>query len=89
MPRRVPELHYDQDIAVRRISQHGSLKFNGVRTFVSEIFAYEWLGLSALDERTFEVLYGPITVGFLDTYRHQFHRTLSAARRPKLGLPQA
>jgi len=89
MPRRVPELHYDEDIAVRRISQHGSLKFNGVRTFVSEIFAYEWLGLSALDERTFEVLYGPTTVGFLDTYRHQFHRTLSAALRRKLGLPEA
>lgn len=89
MPRRVPELHYDEAIAVRRISQHGSLKFNGVRTFVSEIFAYEWLGLSALDERTFEVRYGPITVGFLDTCRHQFHRALSGALRRKLGLPEA
>jgi putative transposase len=89
MPRRVPELHYDQDTAVRRISQQGSLKWNGVRTFVSEIFAYEWLGLRALDERTFAVLYGPLTVGFLDTYRHRFHRALSAALRRKLGLPEA
>lgn len=89
MPRRVPELNYDEDIAVRRISQQGSLKWHGVRTFVSEIFAYEWLGLRALDERTCEVLYGPHTVGFLDTYRHQFHRTLSAALRRKLGLPEA
>ena len=89
MPRRVPELNYDEDLAVRRISQQGSLKWNGVRTFVSEIFAYEWLGLRGLDERTFEVLYGPLTVGFLDTYRHRFHRTLSAALRRKLGLPDA
>ncbi len=89
MPRRVPELHYDEETAVRRISQQGSLRFHGVRTFVSEIFASEWLGLSALDERTWEVKYGPITVGFLDTYRHQFHRALSPALRRKLGLPEA
>jgi transposase InsO family protein len=89
MPRRVPDLHYDEDIVVRRISQQGSLKWHCVRTFVSQIFAYEWLGLRALDERTREVLYGPLTVGFLDTYRHQFHRTLSASLRRKLGLPEA
>lgn len=89
MPRRVPELHYDEETAVRRISQQGSLRFNGVRTFVSEMFAYEWLGLRAIDERTWEVLYGPLTEGFLDTYRHRFHRALSAALRRKLGLPKA
>jgi putative transposase len=47
MPRRVPELDYGDDIEVRRISQQGSLKWRGERIFVSEIFAYEWLGLRA------------------------------------------
>ena len=51
MPRRVPELEYGDDIEVRRVSQQGSVKMRGVRTFISEIFAYEWLGLRALDER--------------------------------------
>jgi transposase InsO family protein len=86
MPRRVPELEYGDDVQLRRISQQGSLKWNGQRTFVSEIFAYEWIGLRALDERYFEVLYGPVTVGFLDTFRHLFHRALRVALRRRLGL---
>ena len=86
MPRRVPEPHYGDDVVVRRISQQGSLKWNGERTFVSEIFAYEWLGLQALDERYYEVLYGPVGVGFFDTYRHRFHRALSVGLRRRLGL---
>ena len=86
MPPRVPELEYGDDIVVRRISQQGSLRMRGQRTFVSEIFAHEWLGLRALDERYFEVLYGPVTVGFLDTFQHTFHRALGVAIRRRLGL---
>jgi putative transposase len=86
MPRRVPELEYGDDVVVRRISQQGSLKMHGERTFVSEIFAHEWMGLRALDERHSEVLYGPVTIGYLDLFRHVFHRTLSLALRRRLGL---
>ncbi len=86
MPLRVPELDYGDDITVRRISQQGSLKMKGVRTFISEIFAYEWLGLRAFDERCFEVLYGPVRVGYLDVHRHRFHRKLSVALRRRLGI---
>jgi transposase InsO family protein len=86
MPRRIPELSYDEDLVVRRVSQQGSLKMNGERTFVSEIFAYEWLGLRALDERYFEVGYGPVRLGFLDTFRHTFHRVLTLAMGRRLGI---
>jgi putative transposase len=86
MPRRVPELAYAEDVMVRRISQQGSLKLKGERTFLSEIFAHEWMGLRALDERCFEVLYGPVRIGFLDGYRHTFHRALSVRLRQRLGL---
>jgi hypothetical protein len=57
---------------------------------VSGVFAYEWLGLHALDERCSEVLFGPMTIGFLDTFRHVFHRRLSAAlqRRRGWGKPR-
>jgi putative transposase len=89
MPRRVPELDYGDNVEVRRVSQQGSLKVHGERTFVSEIFAYEWLGLRALDERYFEVLYGPVTLGFLDTFRHVFHRALSLALKRRLGTQWA
>jgi len=86
MPPRVPELEYQDDFEVRRISQQGSLKWGGERTFISEIFAYEWLGLRALDERYREVLYGPVRLGFLDTHLHLFHRALSVSLQRKLGL---
>lgn len=86
MPRRVPELNYGDDVMVRRISHQGSLKVKGERTFVSEIFAHEWMGLRALDERYSEVLYGPVTLGFLDTFRHVFHRALSVRLRRQLGM---
>lgn len=86
MPRRIPEVEYGDDTIVRRISQQGSLKMSGERTFISEIFAYQWLGLRPLDERYFEVLYGPVQLGFLDTHQHVFHRALSLVLRRKLGL---
>jgi putative transposase len=86
MPRRVPELAYADDVLVRRISQQGSLRMRGERTFISEIFAYERLGLRALDERYFEILYGPLTIGYLDAYRHEFHRALHVTVRRRLGL---
>lgn len=86
MPRRVPELEYGEDVVVRRISQQGSLKWNGERTFVSEIFAHEWMGLRALDERYLEVFYGPVAVGFLDAFEHVFHRALSLRLRRRLGI---
>ena len=86
MPPRVPELEYGDDVAVRRISQQGSLKWNGERTFISEIFAYEWVALRAIDERYYEVLYGPVAIGFFDAYRHRFHRALGVALRRRLGI---
>lgn len=86
MPRRLPDLVYDVDVQVRRISQQGSLKWKCERTFLSEIFAYEWIGLRSLDERYFEVLYGPVRLGFLDSHRHTFHRKLGAAVERRLGL---
>jgi putative transposase len=73
-PRRVPELEYGDIMETRRISQQGSLKWNGVRTFISEVFAHETLGLQPIDGRWLEVHYGPILLGWLDGYRHRFSR---------------
>lgn len=86
MPRRVPELVYDDNVEVRRIYDGGQLQRKGVRTFISEIFAGELLGLSACDERYFEVFFGPVLLGYLDTYTHQFHRHLTATIARHLGL---
>ena len=73
-PRRVPELQYADAFEVRRVSQQGSVKWRGKRTFVSEVFRYEPLGLKPINERWLEVYYGPIPLGWLDGYRHRFSR---------------
>jgi putative transposase len=73
-PRRLPELEYADDIQVRRVSQQGSIRWRGERTFISEVFRYEPLGLKPHDERWLEVCYGPISIGWLDGFRHRFSR---------------
>lgn len=50
-PRRLPELEYADDIQVRRVSQQGSIRWKGERTFISEVFRYEPLGLRPHNER--------------------------------------
>jgi transposase InsO family protein len=77
-PRRVPELEYGDDMETRVISQQGSLKWKGERTFISEVFAYETIGIKPLDERWMEFYFGPIRLGWFDSYRHIFSR-----RKPK------
>lgn len=73
-PRRVPQLEYGDDMETRIISQQGSLKWNGERTFISEIFAHETLGVKAIDERWMELYFGPVRLGWFDSYRHAFSR---------------
>jgi putative transposase len=77
-PRRVPQLEYGDDMETRVISQQGSLKWKGERTFVSAVFAYETIGIRAIDERWMEFFFGPIRLGWFDSYRHVFSR-----RKPK------
>jgi hypothetical protein len=72
----VPEVEYDAEVHVRRISEKGDLKWKGERAFVSETFAREQLGLRASDDRYYEVLYGPLVIGWLDTFEPRFHRRL-------------
>jgi hypothetical protein len=77
-PRRVPELSYGDELEVRRVSQQGSVKWHGERTYISEVFGYEELGLKVVNERWLEVYYGPILLGWMDGDKQRFSR-----RQPK------
>jgi transposase InsO family protein len=81
-PRRVPEVDYDTGILVRRIPHTGHLTYKGHGIFISEIFAHQALGLRLSHERYYEVLYGPVVIGWLDIVRHRFHRTLPHPLQP-------
>ena len=77
-PRRIAELDYGDEMEVRRVSQQGSVKWEGERAYISEVFGYEPLGLKKAAERWLEVYYGPVLLGWLDGKGHRFSR-----RKPK------
>ena len=82
-PRRTPQLQYGDQMEVRFTSQQGSVKWKGERTYISELFAYQPLGLQHVDDRWLQVYYGPILLGWLDGHRHRFSR-----RKPKSLTPE-
>jgi transposase InsO family protein len=86
MPRRVPELEYEAGMEHRRVNYRGDFIWKGQRVFLSEIFGHETVGLRSFHERYYQVLFGPVLLGWLDTYRVGFHRTLSRHRRREIGL---
>ncbi len=65
-PSRLKDLAYPQGAHLRRISQQGSLKWKGQRTFVSEVLAREVVGLVEIDDGCFEVYYGLVLLGIFD-----------------------
>jgi putative transposase len=74
MPRRVPELTYNDDIRIRRVSTSGELNWKGTPVFVSEVFRGENLGLHPIDDRYLQVWFGPIALGWIDQRRQRFQR---------------
>ena len=77
-PRRVPEVEYDAGVHVRRVTGKGDLHWKNERYFISEIFGGQALGLRPSHDRYYEVLYGPLCIGWFDIFGLQFHR-----REPK------
>ncbi|MGD1096802.1 MAG: hypothetical protein ABSB35_33015 [Bryobacteraceae bacterium] len=74
MPRRVPELEYGNDVVLGRVSHSGEVKWKNQDIFISKIVAHEVLGLRLFNERYLQLCFGPVVVGWVDGYRHQFHR---------------
>jgi transposase InsO family protein len=83
-PRRLPELQYADNFHIRHVSQQGSIRWKGERTFISEVFRYEPLGLKPFDERWLEVYFGPVPLGWLDGCRHRFSRLRPRELKPKV-----
>jgi putative transposase len=75
-PRRIPELEYTDEFEVRRVSQQGSIRWKGERTFISEIFQHEPLGLKYINDRWLQLFYGSVALGWFDSHRHRFSRSL-------------
>lgn len=83
-PSRLPEIEYGDDMQIRRVSQQGSVKWKGARTFISEVVSRDWVGLREADKGV-EVWYGPLLLGWLDPHKQKFHQV--KPDRPKRREP--
>ena len=84
-PARLPELVFPDGAQLRRISQQGSLKWKGERTFLSEVLAREWVGLLEVEEGWLEIYYGSLRLGWLDAVHQRFKPEPPLRRRKARG----
>jgi putative transposase len=84
-PSRLPDLEYPPGAHLRWVSQQGSVKWRGQRTFLSEVLAREAVGLVEVDEDFFEVYYGLLLLGWLDGHEGVFVAERTPTKRRKVG----
>jgi transposase InsO family protein len=89
-PAKLPELEYPAGCHLRRVSQQGSLKWNGQRTFLSEVLGRETVGLLESEDDFYQVYYGGLLLGQFDAVQHRFEEKRAPRRIPakKISLRQ-
>jgi len=65
-PAKLPEIEYESGVSVRQVRHNGEIKWRGKFIYVSEVLAKEPLGLTALDEDTWQLRYSFHVLGILD-----------------------
>ena len=80
-PARLSELVYPNGAQLRRISQQGSVRWDGERTFISEVLAREYVGLLDVGQQWLEVYYGPLRLGWLHGAKQRFKPEPPVGRR--------
>jgi transposase InsO family protein len=63
---RLPELHYPDSFAVRKVRVEGHMKWHGQEVFVSKTLANEYVGLNPLEQDRWEVYFASLCLGILD-----------------------
>jgi len=82
-PERLADLEYGSDYQVRKVDAAGYIRWKVAKVFVSNTLYGQELGLRQVQERYYQVKFGPIELGLLDEARG---RMLSASQRRRLGL---
>ena len=64
-PRRKRTIEYELSLELRRVSEQGSIKWEGIPIFISHALAGEWIALKPLDYDTHEVYFARFMIGRL------------------------
>lgn len=77
-PRRLPELEYSIAHQLRRVSDAGVISWDGRRLFLSTVLSGEVVGLKQRSEAAWELYFGPVFLGVVDSSRSEL-RLIDAA----------
>ena len=66
-PSKIPELTYSSQFDVRRVRNVGHIKLQGGYVFISEMLRHELIGLLQIEENRYEVYFGSLLLGEVDT----------------------
>jgi hypothetical protein len=66
-PSTIPEPTYDSHFDVRRVRNVGHIKLQGGYVFISEMLCHELVGLLQVEENRYEVYFGNLLLGEIDT----------------------
>lgn len=82
-PERLAELEYPREFALRKVAERGQFRWKRWKVMLGKTLEGEVIGLRALDERLWQVWFGPVQLGVFDE-REQ--RMLRDAERRRRGL---
>jgi putative transposase len=71
-PNRLPELEYPAAYDLRHVRPNGEIKLAGTTFFVSEALVGEVVGLQRLDDRYWQMHFGPVPLGCVDAKLRQW-----------------
>lgn len=54
---------------MRRVQAHGQISWKDREAFLSEALALEWVGMTPIDERYYQVCFGPMDLGIFDSWQ--------------------
>jgi transposase InsO family protein len=73
LPSSLPKPEYAGHCQVRRVAHNGSIRFQRVRVFISQVLAMEEVALEEIDEGVWNVLLYDLVLGRLDERDYRLH----------------
>ncbi len=78
----VPEMSYPDDMLIRFVKSQGDISWKSRHVYLSETLAGEPVGLKQINDRYYDIYFGPIRLACLDTYEKRLkHLPRTRTRR--------
>lgn len=69
---------YDESVEVRRVKQNSEIIFNGKAYYLTELLGGERVGLTGIDDASYEIRFGLHTIGIIDLKRKKVEPKITA-----------